>query len=77
MPGKGGEEKMSDLRLYIVSHLGKNPCWGLVIAKSPAEAFLNCMKDTNLLQRESRENCKVEEVQIEGYEIIVKEKSGS
>ncbi len=68
---------MSDLRLYVISHLGKYPCWGLVVARNPAEAFLKCTKETNLLQRESRENCKVEEVHIEGYEIIIKEKSGS
>lgn len=67
---------MSELKLYMVSHLGKIPCWGLVVARDPAEAFLKCTKASNLLQRESRENCKVEEVQIEGYEIIIKEKSG-
>ena len=68
---------MSDLKLFVVSHLGKYSCWGLVVAENAAEALLKCMKQTNLPQRESRENCKAEEVQIEGYEIIVKEKSAS
>jgi len=68
---------MSELKLYVVSHLGKYPCWSLMVAENAAEALVKCMKQTNLPQRESRENCKAEEVQIEGYEIIVKKKSGS
>jgi len=65
---------MAELKLFMVSHLGKNPCWRLVVAEDSASAFLKCMNITKLPQKDSRENCRVEEVKIEGYKIkVIKE----
>lgn len=65
---------MAELKLFIVSHLGKNPCWRLVVAEDSASAFVKCMDITKAAQKESRKNCRVEEVKIEGYKIkVIKE----
>ena len=62
---------MAELKLFMISHLGKNPCWRLVVAEDAPSAFLKCLNSTKEAQRESRENCRVEEVKIEGYKIKI------
>lgn len=65
---------MKKLKLYIVSHLGDNPCWRLVVAENPADAFIQCLEGKKMPQRDSRCNCMVNEVKINGYEITIAEK---
>ena len=65
---------MKKLKLYIVSHLGENPCWRLVVAESPADAFLKCLESKMEPQKASMCNCMVNEVKINGYEITITEK---
>jgi hypothetical protein len=66
---------MGELKLFIVSHLGNNPCWRLVVAEDAPSAFLKCMGTKKEVQIQSRKSCQVEEVKIEGYKIkVIKEK---
>jgi hypothetical protein len=65
---------MKKLRLYIVSHLGDNPCWRLVVAENAADAFLKCVEARKMPQKASMCNCTVNELKINGYEITIAEK---
>jgi len=66
-----------NLKLFMVSHLGPNPCWRMVIADNPEEAFLQCAHDgrDNTLAKSG--SCKIEEIQFDGYEIEIKKKDSS
>ncbi|MEW5807441.1 MAG: hypothetical protein AB1756_08870 [Acidobacteriota bacterium] len=63
---------MEDLKLYLVSHMGGLPCFRLVVAKSKEEAFLDCYNREKNEDISSRSSCLIEEVKVDGYEIIIR-----
>lgn len=63
---------MKDLKLFCVSHMEGKPCSRFVAAQSEEEAFIHCYSNEGDKNVSSRSSCKVEEVEIEGYEIIVR-----
>jgi len=63
---------MEDLRLFLVSHRGGLPCFRIVVAKSKEEAFLDCFNREKNENVSSRSSCLIEEVKLDGYEIMVK-----
>ncbi len=63
---------MEDLKLFVVSHMGGLPCFRLIVAKNKEEAFLDCFNREKNENVSSRSSCLIEEVRIEGYEIVIK-----
>ncbi len=64
---------MGTLKLYIVYHLGANACWSLRVARSPEEALTHCLdhKESGPQKQAHEGSCRVEEVQLPGYRIII------
>jgi hypothetical protein len=64
---------MNEFKLFMVYHLGKNPCWNLRVARSPEEALTNCLDypDRERPGEKIEKSCRVEEVQLKGYKIHV------
>ena len=64
---------MSELKLYMVFHLGDESCYNVRVAESPEEAMTHCLnhsgkpKPNNAAQK----SCKVEEIKVPGYKITV------
>jgi hypothetical protein len=70
---------LEELKLFLVTFRGPDPCFRLQVAKNAEEAFLCCFdKHTGVTAREGRDraSCKVEEAKVEGYEIILKPSPG-
>lgn len=66
---------MEELKLFLVTFRGPEPCFRLQVAKNAEEAFLHCFdKHTGVMAREGRDrsSCKVEEAKVEGYDIILR-----
>lgn len=66
---------MEELKLFVVSHMGGLPCFRLVVARSKEEAFLDCYNREKNESVSSRSSCLIEEVRIDGYEVIIKKVS--
>lgn len=64
---------MDELKLYLVYHLGINPCWNLRVARSPEEALTSCFHHTGSdpVSDADAGSCRVEEIRLEGYRIRV------
>jgi hypothetical protein len=64
---------MDELKLYLVYHLGINPCWNLRVARSPEEALTTCFHHTDEINISDVDagNCRVEEIRLEGYKIKI------
>ena len=64
---------MEKLKLYMVYHLGKSPCWNLRIALSPEQALTQCFDQTQKpkLGKDAERSCRVEEVKFEGYKLTI------
>lgn len=63
---------MQELKLFLVYHLGENPCWNLRIARSREEALMQCFDHTLPNNPSAREaSCRVEEVTFEGYKLTI------
>jgi len=68
-------EKQADgkenLKLFLVSHMGAYSCWSLEVGPNAGAAFLCCRKNKRVPETSDSTSCKVEEVKIPGYRIIV------
>jgi len=60
-----------------VYYMGRTPCWGLRVARSPEEALMSCLNQTGKPKPPDAEknSCRVEEVQIKGYRIRIEQES--
>ncbi len=63
---------MDDLKLFIVTFRGPGPCFKLQVAKNAEEAFLQCFDRHAAREGHDRASCRVEEVSVEGYDIVVR-----
>ena len=60
-------------KLLLVYHLGSAMCWQLRVAKNAEEALMQCFKAEKFEAGiDPQHNCRVEEVEIPGYEITVR-----
>ncbi|HNW58745.1 MAG TPA: hypothetical protein PKI62_03620 [bacterium] len=64
---------MDELKLYLVYHLGINPCWNLRVARSPEEALTTCFHHSAEVGVNDVDagSCRVEEIRLEGYRIKI------
>lgn len=64
---------MDELKLYLVYHLGINPCWNLRVARSPEEALTSCFHHSTDVGIDDVDagSCRVEEIRLEGYKIRI------
>ncbi len=60
-----------DLKLFLVSHMGPYSCWSLEVGTNAAAAFQGCRKNKRVPESSDSTSCKVEEVKIPGYRLIV------
>lgn len=63
--------RKEDLKLFLVSHMGAYSCWSLEVGPNAGAAFLGCRKNKRVPETSDSTSCKVEEVKIPGYRIIV------
>jgi hypothetical protein len=67
---------LEELKLYVVTDLSTSPCWFILPARNKEEAILKCIEEKNCpISKQRESNCKVEELQISGYEIKVLKRS--
>ena len=64
---------MSDLKLYMVFHLGDEPCYNVRVASSPEEAMTFCLNHSVKPKPNdaAQKSCKVEEIKVQGYKITI------
>ncbi len=64
---------MSDLKLYMIYHLGGQPCCNVRVASSLEEAMTQCLNHSGKPKPNdaAQKNCKVEEVKVNGYKITI------
>lgn len=64
---------MDELKLYLVYHLGINPCWNLRVARTPEEALTSCFHHSDSVGINDMDagSCRVEEIKLEGYKIRI------
>ena len=60
-----------DLKLFLVSHMGPYSCWSLEVGPNAGAAFQGCRKNKRVPETSDSTSCKVEEVKIPGYRIII------
>lgn len=67
---------MSELKLFSVYHMGGGPCWQLRVAKSTEDALIQCFGTREHAKiKQTQRSCRVEEVTVPGYEIVVRPKT--
>ena len=64
---------MSDLKLFMVYHLGEQPCCNVRVASSLEEAMTQCLNHSDKPKPSDAalRSCKVEEVKVEGFKITI------
>ena len=64
---------MSDLKLFMVYHLGEQPCCNVQVASSLEEAMTQCLNHSGRPKPSDAalRSCKVEEVKVEGFKITI------
>jgi hypothetical protein len=64
---------MSDLKLFMVYHLGEHPCCNVRVANSLEEAMTQCLNHSGKPKPNdaAMRSCKVEEVKVNGYKITI------
>ena len=63
---------MEELKLFVVTFKGPEPCFRVQVAKNAQEAFLQCFNKHSVREGHDKASCKVEEVAVEGYDILVR-----
>lgn len=67
---------MEDLKLFLVFHMGGGPCWQMRVAKSAEDALFQCFGGKeHAKMSDPQYSCRVEEVKVLGYEIVVRPKA--
>ncbi len=67
-----GESALEELKLFLVTFGGADPCFKLQVAKNAEEAFLQCFDRHRSRDGHEKASCKVIEVSVEGYDIVIK-----
>ncbi|MEK7850818.1 MAG: hypothetical protein AAB275_02940 [Deltaproteobacteria bacterium] len=66
---------MEELKLFLVFHTGGGPCWQMRVAKSAEDALFQCFgTGDHAKNADLQKSCRVEEVKVPGYEIVVRQK---
>jgi len=68
---KKAADEGEELKLFLVSHMGPYSCWSLEVGTNAGSAFQGCRKNKRVPESSDSTSCKVEEVKIPGYRIIV------
>jgi len=68
---KQATDGKEELKLFLVSHMGPYSCWSLEVGTNAGAAFQCCRKNKRVPESSDNTSCKVEEVSIPGYRIIV------
>lgn len=70
------EEEVMALKLFMITHMGVGgPCLKLRVAENPEEALMRCIRNGDHPSGINIDHtCSVQEVVIEGYELIIKKK---
>ncbi len=68
---KQAADGKDELKLFLVSHMGPYSCWSLEVGPNAGAAFQGCRKNKRVPESSDSTSCKVEEVKIPGYRIIV------
>jgi len=67
---------MEELKLFLVFHMGGGPCWQMRAAKSAEDALFQCFGGKEHAKvSDTQQSCRVEEVRVPGYEIVVRPKA--
>ena len=67
---------MADLKLFLALHMGGSPCWPMTIQTSAEDALFQCFGGREHSKiSETQQSCRVEEVKVPGYEIVVRLKA--
>ena len=67
---------MEELKLYVVTFGGPEPCFRFQAAKNAEEAFLQCFNKHTVREGHDKASCKVEEAKVEGYNIVLRPAGG-
>ena len=64
---------MSDLKLFMVYHMGDVPCWNIRVARTPEEALTQCFDQPGraIPMSGKEKNCRAVEIKIKGYKIHI------
>ena len=63
---------MEELKLFVVTFKGPDPCFKLQVARNAEEAFLHCFNTHVSREGHEKASCTVQEAVVEGYDITVK-----
>jgi hypothetical protein len=65
------EVTLEELKLFVVTFKGPDPCCRLQVAKNAEEAFLSCFNKHTVREGHEKASCTVYEAAVEGYKITV------
>lgn len=64
---------MENLKLFLVFHMGGGPCLQMRVATSSEDALCQCFGSSDHSKSsDAQYSCRVEEVKVPGYEIVVR-----
>jgi hypothetical protein len=62
---------LEELKLFVVTFKGPDPCFKLQVARNAEEAFLSCFNKHTSREGHEKASCTVTEAAVAGYEITV------